>query len=483
MARITVVGLGPAGLDRLSPEALRLVTDPERTVLVRTLEHPAAVQLAERRLVESGDAFYASLDTFDDVYAAIGERLVDLAEHGDVVYAVPGSARIGERSVPAVQRMSAARGVEVQIVAGESFLDVVLERIGVDPIADGLQVVDGRELPDPMPLHLPTVITQVDTPVVLADVTARLGKVLPSTTIVIVLANLGDATERVEHHAIDHVPVEAAGPRTSLFLDPPAVGWHGLVATNRRLREECPWDAQQTHHSLLSHLVEEAYETVEALTALPADAPGGEPDFVAYAGAEEELGDLLLQVVFHSTLAREAGAFDVEEVAEGIRRKLVRRHPHVFGDVEVAGAAEVLANWEELKAAEKSRESLMDDIPTALPAIARADKMQRRAATAGFDWPERGPVLEKVREEVDELADALDDAPRAGHEVGDLLFAVVNLARHLHVDPEIALRQAVDRFEQRFRLMEAEGSLAGLTLAELDARWERAKAAEDAPPG
>ncbi|MGH9167822.1 MAG: nucleoside triphosphate pyrophosphohydrolase, partial [Acidimicrobiia bacterium] len=185
--------------------------------------------------------------------------------------------------------------------------------------------------------------------------------------------------------------------------------------------------------------------------------------------------DLLLQAVFHANLAREAGAFDVEEMAEQIRRKLVRRHPHVFGEVKVEGPAEVIRNWERLKQEEKGRQSLMDDVPAGLPALARAAKLQRRASSVGFDWPKAGPVLDKLAEEVGELREALDDPLAAESELGDVLFSVVNLSRHLHVDPEMALRRAVDRFADRFRAMERAGTLDGLTLEELDARWEAAK--------
>ncbi len=266
---------------------------------------------------------------------------------------------------------------------------------------------------------------------------------------------------------------------------PPPNGWYGLVTTNRRLRAECPWDREQTHHSLVSHLIEEAFEAVEALGGLPATAPAGVDDPVAYVAVEEELGDLLLQTVFHATLADEAGMFGVEEVAEGIRRKLVRRHPHVFGDAAAHDAETVLARWEALKAEEKDRDSLLDGIPAAMPALTRADKLQRRAATVGFDWTAPAPVLDKVVEEVDELRAAMEDPERRGEELGDLLFSVVNLARHLGVDPELAFRRANDRFETRFRHMETLAAGAGealrdLSLERLDALWERAKAL--APP-
>ncbi len=314
----------------------------------------------------------------------------------------------------------------------------------------------------------------------LADVAATLSKVLPGDLEVVVLDRLGGFDETVERMPLGQVTGYEPGPRTSLYIDPPPVGWHGLVLTNRRLRAECPWDRKQTHHTLLRHLIEEAYETVEALGRLPAEAPAGEPDYLAYAHVEEELGDLLLQVVFHATLAREAAVFDVEEVAEMIRRKLVHRHPHVFGDVEAHDAETVLANWEQIKAEEKSRSSLMDDIPLALPAPARADKLQRRAASVGFDWADLEQVLAKVDEEIAELRDAIGHHESVIHELGDLLFAVVNVARHVGVDSELALRRANERFEHRFRHVEDAAAVGGrdldtMTVEEMDVLWEEAK--------
>ena len=484
---LIIVGLGPAGLDRLATRALGLLDESDRTVIVRTLQHPAAAELAQRRPVVSCDDIYDAAGSFNEVYLAIADRVIAALATGPVAYAVPGSAAVGERAVAEIRRRV---GDGASVFPGESFLDLLYLKTGIDPISSGVKVVDGRDLPDPLIFDTPLVITQVDRPEVLADVAAQLGRVLEDTTPVVFCDRLGDGDEVVATVPLAELSGRAVGPRTSLLVDSEPVGWHGLVITNRILRRECPWDRKQTHHSLLSHLIEEAYETVETIRALPPEAPRGKPDYVAYAEVEEELGDLLLQVVFHATLAREVGAFDVEEVAEMIRRKLVNRHPHVFGDVVAEDAPTVISNWEMIKGEEKSRHSLMDDIPVAMPAIIRADKMQRRAKSVGFDWDEVAPVFAKVLEEVDELAAvaadtatgsiAADASSGAFAELGDLLFAVVNLARHLEVDPELALAGAGDRFADRFRLMEEQAAVAGRslgdhTLEELDALWERAK--------
>jgi len=479
-AQLTIVGLGPAGLDRLPARAADVVFDPEQSVIVRTLQHPAAAGLGASRAVETCDDLYESAADFEDLYRAIADRVMTSVAAGPTVYAVPGSAVVGERAVAEIRRRAAAADISIEVLPGESFLDLVYLAAGLDPIAAPVKILDGRDLPDPLIVDMAMIITQVDRPEVLGDVAAELGRVLDDRTPVLVLDRLGDPDEDILATDLAGLGALRPGPRTTLFLDPEPAGWYGLVVTNRILRRECPWDRKQTHHSLISHMIEETYETVDVLRALPPDAPGGEPDYSTYAEVEEELGDLLLQVVFHATLAGEVGAFDVEEVAEMIRRKLVHRHPHVFGDVVADDADTVISNWEAIKSDEKRRDSIMDDIPSAMPALVRADKVQRRAKSVGFDWADSAPVFAKITEELEELAAEVHDPVRATEEFGDLLFAAVNLSRHLGVDPELALAGASDRFAARIRHMEAsatdEGrSLADYTLEELDRMWNRAK--------
>jgi MazG family protein len=245
-----------------------------------------------------------------------------------------------------------------------------------------------------------------------------------------------------------------------------------LIRVMQRLRGPggCPWDAEQTHRSLARHLLEETHETLEAIES-------GDPDHL-----REELGDVLLQVVFHAEMARQEGTFDVDDVAETITAKLIKRHPHVFGDVEVSSAAEVLVNWERIKNEEKGEHPLDEEIPASLPALARASKVQRRAAGYGFDWRSAESALAKVREELGEISElaGTDDRDRAGEEIGDLLFAVASAARRFNVDPEVALLGATRRFSERFERMRAtagsEGlDLSGLTDEELEARFRAAR--------
>ena len=483
---ITIVGLGPAGPAHMGRAAHDALSAEDVTIILRTLTHPAAEALSAKRDVVSCDDLYDSMETFDDVYLAIAHRVVDAAADSSVVYAVPGSAIVGERAVPMIRSLSALAGISVRIEPGLSFLDLAYIATGVDPITDGAQILDARDLPDPLPLHVPTFITQVDSVLRASDVSLALMRTVAPELVVTVLDRLGDDDERIEPMPVSEISSFPAGPRTSLYVPSTSSGFHGLVEINRILREQCPWDKEQTHHTLVTHLLEEAYETVDAISALPDEAPEGDADFGAYAHVEEELGDLLLQVTFHATMAAEAGAFDIDEVAETIRRKLVARHPHVFGEVSVAGPDEVLANWEEIKRTEKSRESLMDDIPASMPGIARSLKVQKRARSIGFDWEHRDDVIGVLRGEIDELVSAGTDSEAIKHEVGDVLFTAVNLARHSGIDPEVALRAAVERFRSRFRHMERafvqrSQSMRGASPEDLEAAWERAKNCEDSP--
>ncbi|WP_341305129.1 nucleoside triphosphate pyrophosphohydrolase [Pseudomonas sp. TMP25] len=265
-----------------------------------------------------------------------------------------------------------------------------------------------------------------------------------------------------------------------------------LMARLRDPLHGCPWDLKQSYATIVPHTLEEAYEVADAIER---------GDFDHLPG---ELGDLLFQVVYYSQLAREEGRFEFAHVVDGITRKLLRRHPHVFPDGDLYGAVEVAKldevavkqRWEAIKAEERAEKaaapeqlSLLDDVPTGMPSLSRAIKLQKRAAQVGFDWPDALPVVDKVREELDEVLEAMseNDAGAISEEIGDLLFVVSNLARHLNVDPETALRAANAKFERRFRfieqaLREAGRAMQDCTLDDLDALWGEAKKLEKLTP-
>lgn len=261
-----------------------------------------------------------------------------------------------------------------------------------------------------------------------------------------------------------------------------------LVAVMERLRAPggCPWDREQSYESLSQYLLEEAYEAFDAIHEA---TETGET-----AHLREELGDLLLQVVFHSTIAKEKGDFTIDDVATGVAQKLVLRHPHVFEDKKLTTAADVLDNWDELKANERKAsgkmqneaDSILEDVPVHFPALLEALKLTKKAGKVGFDWEEIEQIFTKLNEEVAELKAAIigGDAQNIDEEIGDMLFVVVNLARHLEVEPESALKKTNRKFRRRFRFIEDQLKLAGRTfqdskLAEMDALWEKSKTDEN----
>jgi tetrapyrrole methylase family protein/MazG family protein len=464
---IDIVGLGPGDLARVPGPTLDLLMDAERTVIVRTREHPAGLQLAERRSVQFCDDLYEQASSFDATYEAIADRVVEASTARPVVYAVPGSPSVGEFAVAKILARFPAT-----VHPAESFLDIVFRTVGVDPLADGFQLLNGHDLPAVLSFSVPTVIGHVDDPAVLSDISALIDRTAHDGLEISILSGLGAADEEIWTGPPASAPHRLAGYRTSIFVPAHPNGLVGVVDMMRRLRNECPWDRKQTHESLLRYLVEETYELIEALTYL---AEGDEDDLGAYAEVEEELGDVLLQVLFHSVIAEDDGAFDIGDVAHTLRTKMVRRHPHVFGDVEAADAETVKRNWDDIKAAEKgtASTSLLDGVAP-MPGLSKSMELGRRAAKVGFDWPDVAGVRRAILDELAELDRAVshDDRHR---ELGDVLFSIVNLARHLEIDPEAAIQASAARFDRRFRQMEQTADLEPLDLDAMNALWHEAK--------
>jgi tetrapyrrole methylase family protein/MazG family protein len=430
MATVVVVGLGPAGPELLTEAGTQAIARiPER--YLRTARHPAASAVPGAR---SFDDVYERAASIDEVYADIVDALVEAALNaGEVLYAVPGSPMVAERTV---ELLVADDRVDVAVVPGLSFLDLVWTALAVDPVATGVRVVDGRRFAvEAAGERGPLLVAQCDSKDVLSDIKLAAGESHPSE--VVVLQRLGLPDESVRTVAWEDLDREVdADHLTTLYMasgaPPIAAEVARFAELVRTLRERCPWDREQTHRTLTRHLLEETYEVLEAIENL--DEPGGAEHL------EEELGDLLFQVVFHATLAAEEGAFTLADVAIGIHDKLVRRHPHVFGTVEAETAGQVMSNWEQIKREEKGRASIMDGIPGDLPSLLYAHKVQRKAASAGVE------------------AEAFDGggvSADTDEELGALLFGVVALARRAGVDPESALRATTARFRDQFMAQES----------------------------
>jgi len=485
---IVIVGLGPGGPQHLTVEAQQVLAGA-RELYLRTAKHPTVAHLPPHLVLHSFDHIYEAHDSFDAVYDEIVRQVLALARRPEgVVYAVPGHPLVGEATVRRLLAEAERAGLPLRIVAGLSFVAPVLTALRLDPL-DGLQLLDALELAashyPPLDPDRPALIGQLYNRALASDVKLALMHVYPDAHPVTLAIAAGTDAERIitlplyeldRRAEVDHL--------TTLYVPPlPQAGSMAAlleVVAHLRAPDGCPWDREQTHLSLRQYLLEETYEV---LAALDAEDP---------TALCEELGDLLLQIVLHAQVALEEGEFKWPDVLHHIVAKLRRRHPHVFGAVQVSGAAEVLVNWDRIKR-EEQREapateahSLLANVPAALPALARAQAIQERAARVGFDWRDVAGVIAKVREEITELQGAAAEERFA--ELGDLLFALVNLARWLGLDAEAALRAATARFAARFQEMErlaaARGvELGDLSLAAQDALWEEAKRREraDAP--
>lgn len=453
---IVVAGLGPADASLINQLTLAAVAAADH-VRLRTRVHPAA----EAFEAPSYDHLYDTLDSFEEVYSGIVEDLVELSSTGSVAYLVPGAPTVAERTV---ELLSARDDVDIEILPALSFLDLAWARLGIDPVERGVRLADAHDF-DPLvsgPGAL--LIAQCHDAATLSDV--KLAYEVAEPAEAILLHHLGLADEqiiRVPWSDIDKTV--NADHLTSLFVpNAPRVGsgaaMERLDQLVHRLRAECPWDRQQDHVSLVSHLIEETYEVVEVIDAA---ARNGGSDAVDSLLLCEELGDLLFQVVLHSVIAEERLDFSLPEVADSIHDKLYHRHPHVFGDVQVDGLHDLSLRWEQIKAAEKGRERVLDGLP-ALPSLPLAAKVVRKVRRVGFAWSDAEGAWQKLAEEIGELRTAEPQMRLA--ELGDVLFAVVSLAGELDLDPDAALRQAVARFKARFEALEDHFAALGTPVAE-----------------
>jgi tetrapyrrole methylase family protein / MazG family protein len=479
MSGMTLVGLGPGSPDQITVEARAVLTQATE-IWVTAPDHPVVAALPPVVTVRELHTPEQSLPVNPSHHPEGLSVVVDLMSRREgVVIALPGHPLIDSALGRAAWLRAAEMGVESRLVGAPSLVDALM--LGMPGGAADTFVCSARSLEKahvpPFPPNLPALITGVETSADLRIIQAVLQTTYPPEHgVVLYRALSGSGQASVALRELTNVALDSAG--VCVYVPPLAAGTSlealQEVVAHLRAPQGCPWDRKQTHSSLRPHLLEEAYETLAAMDS-------GNPPAL-----QEELGDLLLQIMMNAQIASEAGDFTLNDVARSIHDKLIRRHPHVFGELRVDDVDGVLANWERLKEDERAEKGaaggLLDGVPAALPALGQAQEYQDRASRVGFDWPQISGVLEKVAEEVREVQEAIDaDALTA--ELGDLLFSLVNLSRWKGVDAESALREANQRFKRRFGFVEAAAQrdgrrLSQLSLPEMDALWDQAKASD-----
>ena len=483
---ITVVGLGSGDENQLSLAVWNTLKNSANIVL-RTKHHPVAEMLDREGIrYDSFDSLYETFSTFAEVYEAIVENLLERAESGEWVYAVPGHPMVAESTVHMLKERAAQKGISVRVMGGVSFLDQVFLRLGFDP-AEGFQLLDGSQFTAAaVNPTLNTVICQVYDKFTASDVKLGLMEIFPDDYEVTVAHGLGMQGEEIRKVPLYELDRLSGYGNYSLIYVPRTSDERVLGRTFNRLRdivrilrspEGCPWDREQTHQSIRKNFLEEVYEVLETID-------DDDPDAMC-----EELGDVLLQVMLHAQMEEERGAFHIIDVIAGLNDKLIRRHPHVFGEGKAKNAEEALNSWQRMKMEEKKRKgqandhsSVLDGVPRSLPGLMKAWEYQKKAAKVGFDWDKLEDVFAKVDEEIGELKQAVRDGSKqeCREELGDLLFAVVNVARFLGIDPEEALAGTNRKFLQRFSYIEQQLRLKGksfdqTSLPEMEEWWQQAK--------
>ncbi|MBN1231422.1 MAG: nucleoside triphosphate pyrophosphohydrolase [Anaerolineales bacterium] len=477
---ITIIGLGPGKKSQITLEAWEILSSIEE-IYLRTNQHPLVKELPQSLKIRSFDSYYQEEKDFPSVYQRIIEKILELGKSQQgVVYAVPGHPYVAETTAPKIVEKAKALNIPVKVIEGLSFLGPIWTAVGLDPlpqtaILDALDLI--RQYHPKFPPDSPALIAQVYSARIASDVKLTLMNAYPDDHPVYLVHAAGTDQEIVEDiplYEIDRSP--HLGLLSSLYVTPleelsSFESFQNLVA-HLRSPEGCPWDREQTHQSLRRNIIEEAYETADAI------------DSEDPLKLQEELGDLLLQIVLQSQIAWEEGEFNLSNVLHTIQKKLIYRHPHVFGDIIADNPEVVLENWEKLKARERKEKGenefgLLDSVPKALPALSQAEIYQKRASTVGFEWPDINMALEKVHEEMQEIC-AANSQEEKEKEMGDLLLAMVNVARWMKIDPEQSLRGANKRFLERFRLVEEAARTKGKTLKDMEIQellflWEEAK--------
>ncbi|MDM0868108.1 nucleoside triphosphate pyrophosphohydrolase [Clostridium perfringens] len=481
---LKIMGLGPGAYEALTIGALKELKN-NKNIYFRTEKHPTVDFLKDEGIkFESYDHAYEKYDSFDDVYKYIAEDLITkIKDDEDLIYAVPGHPLVAEKSVINLIELCKENNIQYEVLPAVSFVDAMMEALQVDPI-EGVKIIDAFDMKNQiLDKRVGTIITQVYNNFIASEVKLRLLEGYEDDTEIIFVRAAGveglESIRKIPLYELDWQ--EDIDYLTSIYI-PKDLGnkkdFQDLLDIIETLRNPggCPWDREQTHESLKSALLEECYEVIDAIENEDEDA------------LIEELGDVLLQVVFHASIGKEDGYFDIMDVIGGISNKMINRHPHVFGNEEANTSEQVLVNWDEIKKEEKGIKTLteeMQNIAKSLPATTRAYKVQKKAKKVGFDWDDVNCAMDKVKEELNEIKEVYncEDKSIIEGEVGDLLFACINVARFLEVDGELALDKTIKKFIKRFSYIENEAiknnkNLKGMTLEEMDKLWEEAKTSE-----
>ncbi|MBS4201492.1 nucleoside triphosphate pyrophosphohydrolase [Bacillus sp. FJAT-49732] len=482
---IVIIGIGSGDLDQLPLGVYKLLKHGGRLML-RTKEHPVVEELVREEIVfESFDEVYEKHDQFEAVYEEITDTLLKMAETEKVIYAVPGHPMVAERTVQLLIEQGPLRGIEIKIGGGQSFLDSLFATVKVDPV-EGFQLLDGTMLQkEQIRIDQHIIIAQVYDTFVASDVKLTLMEKYPDDYEVVMVTAAGSTLEQISKIPLYELDRQMKlNNLTSLYVPPITTRELSYkefstlrdIIAELRGPDGCPWDKEQTHESLKKFLIEEAYELLDAI------------DRDDIENMIEELGDVLLQIMLHAQIGEDEGMFSIEDVIAGISEKMVRRHPHVFADVQAEDSEQVVANWAKIKEKEKSstehKKSLLEGTSKGLPALLRSYEYQKIAAKVGFDWGAPEEAWEKVKEEMQEFEDELTNGNKHEQllELGDLLFAMVNVARLLGLHPEEALQTSNEKFLRRFSFIEAKVHESGkpfeeYSLEELDQFWNDAKKA------
>lgn len=480
MNTIHIIGLGAGDLDQL-PFGVYKKLKQAKNLYVRTADHPVLAELAEEGLTyASFDAIYEKHDGFEPVYAEIAATLIGLSERQDVIYAVPGHPLVAEQTVQHLIEAEKNGECRLSIEGGQSFLDAIFGALRIDPI-EGFQLLDGTSMhSDEVNMVQHVLIAQVYDSFSASEVKLTLMDKYPEDYPVTIVTAAGSADEVLRTVPLYELDRAAEVNNLTTIYVPPARDrkdrvkeWQTFRSIVAQLRspEGCPWDREQTHESLRPFLLEEAHELLQAIE---------EEDDEAIA---EELGDVLLQVFLHAQIGQDNGYFQLEDVLAAVSSKMIRRHPHVFGDAEVGGSDEVVANWQTIKAQEKPEtESILDGQERYSSSLATSYNYQKKAAKVGFTWSDAEGAWEKFQEELQEFQEetAKGSSERQLDEFGDLLFTLVNIARFYDLSPEQAMVGANCKFRERFshvekRVNEGTGDFSDYTLEQLNQFWNEAK--------